>query len=94
MKVSGGVGAAPPFLGPLRRQLVTVYLPFMSDYQTSPAANIRAARERLKITQEQVAEHLGIPRSAVSEMEAGKRDISASELFALARLFGESGSSS
>lgn len=62
----------------------------MSDFQTSIATNIRAARERLRITQEHVAEALRIPRSAVSEMEAGKRDISASELFALAQLFGES----
>ncbi len=42
------------------------------------------------MTQQQVAEHLGIPRSAVSEIETGRRELSATELFALAQLFGES----
>lgn len=41
------------------------------------------------MTQEFVAERLGIPRSAVSEIESGKRELSATELFDLARLFGE-----
>lgn len=41
------------------------------------------------MTQEAVAAHLGIPRSAVSEIEGGKRDVSATELYELARLFGE-----
>jgi Zn-dependent peptidase ImmA (M78 family)/DNA-binding XRE family transcriptional regulator len=42
------------------------------------------------MTQEFVAEQLGIPRSAVSEVEGGKRELSATELFDLAKLFGES----
>ncbi|MGH7710554.1 MAG: ImmA/IrrE family metallo-endopeptidase [Gemmatimonadaceae bacterium] len=54
------------------------------------AQSIRAHRERLQISQEQVGQHLRIPRSAVSEIEAGKRDVSAAELVALSRLFGES----
>jgi len=41
------------------------------------------------MTQELVAERLGIPRSAVSEIETGKRELSATELFELAKLFGE-----
>lgn len=41
------------------------------------------------MTQQEVAEHLGIPRSGVSEIETGRRDLSAVELFQLARLFGE-----
>lgn len=42
------------------------------------------------MTQEAVAAHLGIPRSAVSEIESARREVSAVELFALARLYGES----
>jgi len=47
-------------------------------------------RERLGMTQEAVAEKIGIPRSAVSDIETGKRELSASELFRLTELFGES----
>ena len=50
---------------------------------------IRSVRERLHMTQEAVAERLGIPRSAVSEIETGKRELSATELFTLSLLFGE-----
>ncbi|MBI2072747.1 MAG: ImmA/IrrE family metallo-endopeptidase [Gemmatimonadetes bacterium] len=52
-------------------------------------ANLRAARERARLTQEEVSAHLHIPRSAVSESEQGKREVSAAELYALARLYGE-----
>src|SRR2546425_4046475 len=50
---------------------------------------IQSIRERLGMTQEQVAAQLGIPRSAVSEIENGKRELSATELFKLSQLFGE-----
>ena len=50
---------------------------------------VRSVRERLRMTQETVAERLGIPRSAVSDLETGKREISATELFGLADLFSE-----
>jgi Zn-dependent peptidase ImmA (M78 family) len=36
-----------------------------------------------------VARRLGIPRSGVSEIETGRRELSATELFELARLFGQ-----
>ena len=55
----------------------------------SIGSNIRSARERLGMTQGFVAERLGIPRSAVSEIESGRRDVSALELHRLASLFGE-----
>lgn len=54
------------------------------------AHRIRENRDRLQFSQEQVAEALAIPRSAVSDIEAGKREVSAAELVALSRLFGES----
>src|SRR4051812_29886639 len=51
---------------------------------------VKVARNRLELTQEQVAERLGVPRSAVSDIESGKRELSAAEVVSLALLFGES----
>lgn len=48
---------------------------------------LREAREYLGISQAKVAEYLEIPRSAVSELESGKRAIGALELQRLARLY-------
>lgn len=49
---------------------------------------IKAHRTRCKMTQEFVAESIGISRQAVSKWELGASDPSTSNLFALARLFG------
>lgn len=51
---------------------------------------IRANRERCKMTQEFVAESIGVSRQAVSKWEVGASDPSTSNLFALAKLFGVS----
>lgn len=51
---------------------------------------LRFAREIAGFSQAQVAEALGIHRPSVSEIEAGRRRVSAEELVALARLFGVS----
>ncbi len=48
---------------------------------------LREAREYLGLSQEQVADHLGIPRPSVSSIEAGKRRISFLELKHLAALY-------
>lgn len=50
-------------------------------------ARLKEAREYIGLKQEQVATHLGIPRTAVSEIESGKRTVSAIELAKLAHLF-------
>lgn len=47
--------------------------------------NLRAARQRLKLTQEQVAERSGVHATEVSRIEAGKRDPKVSTLIRLAR---------
>lgn len=52
--------------------------------------NIRAHRTRCEMTQEFVAESLGISRQAVSKWEQGLSDPSTSNLLALAKLFGVS----
>ena len=49
---------------------------------------IRENRTRCKMTQEFVAESLGVSRQAVSKWESGATDPSTSNLIALAKLFG------
>ena len=49
---------------------------------------IRSHRMRCQMTQEFVAEALGVSRQAVSKWETGTADPSTSNLIALARLFG------
>jgi len=51
---------------------------------------IRYHRTRCKMTQEFVAEALGVSRQAVSKWETGTADPSTSNLLALAKLFGVS----
>jgi transcriptional regulator with XRE-family HTH domain len=46
--------------------------------------NLREARERLGLTQEQVAERSGVHATEVSRIEAGKRDPQVSTLKRLA----------
>src|SRR5438105_3392908 len=48
---------------------------------------LKDAREYLGLSQEGVAEHLGIPRAAVSAIETGKRRVSSLELKKLAKLY-------
>src|SRR5688572_1062135 len=48
---------------------------------------LREAREYLGLSQEQVADYLGIPRPSVSTIEAGKRRISFQEIKRLAELY-------
>ena len=49
---------------------------------------IKESRLRCQMTQEFVAEHLGVSRQAVSKWENGTSDPSTSNLLALAKLFG------
>ena len=48
---------------------------------------LRAHRTKCKMTQEFVAETLGVSRQAVSKWENGTSDPSTSNLFALAKLY-------
>ena len=47
--------------------------------------NLREARERLKLTQEQVAERSGVHATEISRIEGGKRDPQVSTLIRLAK---------
>lgn len=48
---------------------------------------LRSAREYVGLSQDDVAEYLGVSRPAVTNMEAGNRKVSADELARLARLY-------
>lgn len=50
---------------------------------------LRTARERRGISQQAVAESLGLPRTAVTNMETGKRTVSTLELTRMAELYGQ-----
>ena len=56
----------------------------------SLAEVLRQNRERCKMTQEFVAETLGVSRQAVSKWETGASDPSTSNLITLAKLYGVS----
>jgi len=48
---------------------------------------LRAAREYLGLSQEEVAEEVGLPRPAISQIENGNRRVDAIELANLAKLY-------
>jgi len=50
-------------------------------------SRVRAMREAVGLTQKQLAEQLGMQRTALVQVEAGSRKLSASELLDVARLF-------
>ena len=50
-------------------------------------ARLREAREYISLSQGVVATHLGIPRSALSQIESGRRRIDALELKRIAELY-------
>lgn len=52
------------------------------------ADRLRAAREMAGLSQGQVARMLGMHRPSISEMEAGRRRVSAEELAKLAEIYG------
>ena len=51
------------------------------------SARLKEAREYCGFTQEEVAAHLGVPRTAISLMENGARRVEALELQRLAKLY-------
>lgn len=55
--------------------------------QEAVGQRLRSARETLGLTQEDVASALGIQRTSVIALEAGKRNVTALELRRLARLY-------
>jgi transcriptional regulator with XRE-family HTH domain len=60
--------------------------PAETDRQTL-GDRLRTAREYVGLKQEEVARHLSIPRSALSNIEAGQRKVDALELTRMAKLY-------
>jgi transcriptional regulator with XRE-family HTH domain len=59
----------------------------MTTEKAKLAARFKEAREYIGMSQQEVAEALGIPRSAVSLIESGQRGVGAVELKAFAKLY-------
>ena len=57
------------------------------DVRREIGSKLREAREYLGLTQQEVAESLGIPRSAISLIELGQRRLETTELKRLAELY-------
>lgn len=59
----------------------------MDTFSFEVGKRIKKMRESLDISQEKIAEILGIPRTSISQLENGKREIKSSELVQLAKTF-------
>lgn len=59
----------------------------LSDDRKIIASRLRTAREMAGLSQAQVAKMLGLHRPSVSEMESGRRRVSADELTKLAEIY-------
>ncbi len=77
-----GIRALNKYLrsGPVREE--------KAELKRSQGEVLKEHRTRCKMTQEFVAEALGVTRQAVSKWESGRSDPSTSNLLALARLYG------
>ena len=77
--------------------LIKALLKYLNDKKTTPEQEIirrslgealKAHRQNCGMTQEYVAEALGVSRQAVSKWETGAAEPSTSNLLALAKLYG------
>ena len=77
--------------------LVKALLKYLNDKKTTPEQKVirrslgealKAHRQNCGMTQEYVAEALGVSRQAVSKWETGAAEPSTSNLLALAKLYG------
>ena len=59
----------------------------LGEVQNLIASRLRSAREMAGLSQAQVAKLLGLHRPSVSEMEAGRRRVSADELARLSEIY-------
>jgi transcriptional regulator with XRE-family HTH domain len=59
----------------------------MSNDRAVIAVRLKEAREYLGLSQQEVSDALGLPRSAVSLIETGQRRVDAIELTAMAKLY-------
>ena len=62
----------------------------MSERREAMAARLRSAREEAGLSQGQVAREMNLHRPSISEIEAGRRRVSAEELVKFAEIYGVS----
>ena len=62
-------------------------MPDPSTRQADIASRLRAAREKAGLSQGQVAKLLAFHRPTISEIEAGRRKVSAEEISRLAKIY-------
>jgi transcriptional regulator with XRE-family HTH domain len=60
----------------------------LDSRRVAVASRLRLAREMAGLSQGQVAKMLGLHRPSISELEAGRRKVTAEELTELARIYG------
>ena len=60
----------------------------MSQFDKKLGPRVKELRERVAISQDKLAERLGVSRPTLSQIEAGKGKISANELVKLSEIFG------
>lgn len=65
-------------------------MPQVNVIRKNIACRLRAARMKIGLSQLHVAQHLGLQRPSVSEIEAGRRAVTAEELVCLAEIYGVS----
>jgi len=82
MKSSSAVRNSDGKLGSLARGF------YVDEIEKTITRKVAQTRSRLRYTQEDVAQVLGLHRPAVSEIEAGRRRLTAVELVLLAEFFG------
>src|SRR5882762_4092143 len=61
----------------------------MPPHREIVARNLRDARENCGISQQTAADHLGLSRTLIAQIELGNRPVSADELTKLAGLYGQ-----
>lgn len=61
----------------------------MTIEQTVLARRLKEAREAAGLSQDEVAQSLGVPRPAISQIENANRRVAALELARLAKLYGK-----
>ena len=71
------------------KQLLMIIL-ILQNIDTELAKRLRSYRNFKHLTQKDVAAHLNVPHSAISDIENGKRDITVSELKVFSNLYGRS----
>ena len=83
-----------PVLNELKKDVLnntkskTIYKENHQIYQL--CQKLRQIRKEKNLTQKDVAAHLNVPHSAISDIENGKRDITVSELKVFSNLYGRS----